>query len=382
MNKTLWRIVIFIAITLIPVTAAMAQDEAQSTLPSAYMMQGFTHEYQWMNNCGPATMTNALSYFGYTNTQQRAQDFLKPDINDNNVSPWQMIEFVNTQVPELPVYALQRDGGDIDMLRALIANDFPVIIEEGYDPPNLDIGWMGHYLLLKGYDDNDRTFNTHDSYSGPDYNYSYAHIEENWRHFNYTYIVLYRAEREAELLTLLGDNADEFTNSTNALIRAIGDAELDVNDPFAWFNIGTNYVNLARLERANGNEETAINNYNNAKLAYDRAREIGTPFRMMWYQFGIYETYYEVAQASTDPAYADGLYAEIFRVADNTIQTCQEGLDNVCFIEETYYYAGLAREAMGETNRALTNYNTALLINVNFQPAIDARDALVASQGG
>lgn len=378
MNKTLWRIIVFIAITIIPVSASMAQDSAQSTLPPVYNIEGFTHEPQWWNNCGPATMTMALSYFGYSNNQQRAQDFLKPNINDKNVSPWQMVEFVNTQIPEIPIYAMQRNGGDLDRLRLLVANDFPVIIEEGYDPPELDAGWMGHYLLIKGYDDNARTFSTHDSYGGPNYNYSYAHIEDHWRHFNYTYIIFYTADREAELLELIGDDADEFTNTMNSLLVAISDAEANVNDPFAWFNIGTNYVDLAHIERDNGNEETAINNFNNAKLAFDRAREIGIPWRMMWYQFGIYETYYEIAQVSTDEAFANGLYAEIIRIAGNTIENCQDP-DGICYVEETYYYGGLARQALGEDQRALTNFNTALQINPNFQPVIDARDALVSS---
>lgn len=380
MNKTVWRIIIFIVISIIPATASLAQGSAELTLPLAYSIQGFTHEPQWWNNCGPATMTMALSYFGYTNNQQRAQDFLKPNIDDKNVSPWQMTEFVNTQIPEIPIYAMQRNGGDLDRLRTLLANDFPVIIEEGYDPPELEAGWMGHYLLVKGYDENARTFSTHDSYGGPNYNYSYAHIEDHWRHFNYTYIILYTADREAELLELLGDDADEFGNTMNALLRAISDAEANMNDPFAWFNIGTNYVNLAYLERENGNEETAINNFNNAKLAFDRAREIGIPWRMMWYQFGIYETYYEIAQSTADEALATGLYAEIIRIAADTIDNCKDP-DGICYVEETYYYGGLARLALGEEQRALTNFNTALQINPNFQPAIDARDAHLSSNG-
>jgi len=99
---------------------------------------------------------------------------------------------------------------------------------------------------------------------------------------------------------------------------------------------------------------------------------------MLWYQFGVYEVNYELAQASTDQAYADGLYAEIIRLARQTIDNCQNP-DGICYVEETYYYAGLARAAMGETDSALLNFNTALQINANFQPAIEARDAILAS---
>lgn len=376
MNKSI--IILFIALLLMPATVSLAQDEqTDSDLPSSYTLTGFNFEHQMWNNCGPATMTNALTFFGYGDNQVRAQNFLKPNIEDKNVSPWQMVEFVNTQVPEIPVYAMQRYGGTIDTLRTLIANDFPVIIEEGYDPPELDAGWMGHYLLIKGYDDNSRTFSTHDSYEGPDHNYSYEHIAQFWQHFNYTYLIIYTADREAELMALLGEDADEFTNLINAITIAVGEADANNNDSFAWFNIGTGYTQLARIERANGNEETAMSYFNNAKTAFDQARTIGVPWRMLWYQFGVYEVNYELAQVSDDEAYANGLYAEIIRLARETINNCQNP-DGICYVEETYYYAGLARAAMGETESAMTNFNTALQINSNFQPAIEARDALLA----
>ncbi|MGJ3237283.1 MAG: C39 family peptidase [Anaerolineae bacterium] len=378
MMNTLWRSLLFLALLIVPATAVMAQDDVQSPLPPLYILGGFNYEAQMWNNCGPATLTIALSYFGYTDNQVRAQNYLKPNIEDKNVSPWQMVSYVNTQVPEIPVFALQRHGGDIDTLRTLIANDFPVIIEEGYDPPELGEGWMGHYLLMKGYDDNRQIFTTHDSYEGANYEYSYDHIEEFWQHFNYTYIVLYTLDREAELMTLLGDDADELTNTMNALMIAIEEAEADNQDSFAWFNIGTNYVHLANIERENGNEDIALTHYDRAKLAFDRAREIGIPWRMMWYQFGIYETYYEIAQASADEARANGLYAEIIRLARETIQNCQNP-NGICYVEETYYYAGLARAGLGETSNALSNFNTALQVNANFQPAIEARDSLLSS---
>jgi tetratricopeptide (TPR) repeat protein len=46
------------------------------------------------------------------------------------------------------------------------------------------------------------------------------------------------------------------------------------------------------------------------------------------------------------------------------------------YVEETFYYGGLAREGLGEYDRALNNYNAAIAFNPNFTPAIEARDAL------
>ena len=48
------------------------------------------------------------------------------------------------------------------------------------------------------------------------------------------------------------------------------------------------------------------------------------------------------------------------------------------FVEETFYYGGLAREGLGERARAIDNLNGALAFNPNFTPARVVRDELVA----
>jgi len=352
MKQSIWRLLLLsFVLLLVSVSGVFAQDsvaEQQAAhTPGAHFMS-FRYEAQGWNNCGPATLTNALSFFGYENNQVRAANWLKPNGQDKNVSPWQIVEFVNTQIPEIPVFALTRAGGDIELMKTLLANNFPVIIEEGYDPEPDRLGWMGHYLLLSGFDDGINAFTTHDSFLGPNLNYDYAHVEEFWQHFNYTYIVLYTAEREAELLQLLGSDADERQNTINALEIARAEAIENSADAFAWFNIGTNFVDLGM--------------YAEAAVAFDEARKIGVPWRMLWYQFGPYEAYFNV-----------GRYDDMLVLAQ---QSLNDGGGHE--VEETFYYGGLAREAKGEFDRAINNYNTAIQFNPNFTPALEARDALQA----
>lgn len=319
-------------------------------LPAQYDLEGFRYEAQGWNNCGPATLTMGLTFFGYEQNQNAAALWLKPDPEDKNVSPWQMAAFVNTQVPGT-TRALVRHGGDVMRLKTLVANEFPVIIEAGYDPPPHDLGWMGHYLLVKGYNDNSQQFITHDSYDGANYPYAYTEIEDKWRHFNNLYIVLYDISREQELFALLGDDADPTVNIQNALAKSQREATADwqdgvVNDPWAWFNLGTNYVMLEQ--------------YPQAAVAYDQAFSGGLPWRMLWYQFGPFEAYNAV-----------GRYGDTIRLAQTNLN---DGGGQ--FVEETYYYAGVAREGMGEIERAISNYNSALAFNANFTPAREARDRL------
>ena len=216
---------ILVVISLLILCGAVRAQDSESGLPSVFRMTNLGSEYQGWNNCGPATLTNALVYFGYEEDQYRAAEWLKPNGEDKNVSPWQMVEFVNTQIPEIPVYGLARSGGTVDLLKTLMVNGFPVVIEKGYEPPTYT--WMGHYLLLNGFDDSLDEFNSIDSFRGPNTRYSYENIAEYWQHFNYTYIVLYTLNREAELMALLGADADEWQNHINALEIARAEAIAD-----------------------------------------------------------------------------------------------------------------------------------------------------------
>ncbi|MCU0513735.1 MAG: C39 family peptidase [Anaerolineae bacterium] len=332
--------------------AGLVAQPPAADLPAAYLLEDVRWEAQKWNNCGPATISNALSYFGYGNNQDRAAAWLKPNGEDKNVSPYQIVDFVNTQVPELNVYARLRYAGNRDLLRRLLANNFPVIIEKGYNPEPERLGWMGHYLLVIGYDDARARWITHDSYIGPRTTYTYDYIDAMWQDFNYTYIVLYPAEREAELNALLGPDADERANIERALQVAREAAIANQSDAFAWFNMGTNFLRLGM--------------YQEAALSYDQARMIGLPWRMLWYQFGPFEAYYAVGR------YDDMLALAQANLSDGGGQ----------FVEETYYYGGLARQGKGEYDRALANYEQAIAFNPNFAPAVTARDALLAQMNG
>ncbi len=65
--------------------------------------------------------------------------------------PAEMVDFVEGFTG---LKAVARVGGDLDLLRSLLSAGFPVLIEAGHHPP--DDWWMGHYLVVSGYDDERR----------------------------------------------------------------------------------------------------------------------------------------------------------------------------------------------------------------------------------
>ena len=313
-----------------PPKPTLAASPTPDLLPQV-TLTGFEYQYQKFNNCGPATLTSALSYYGRPERQNEAAAVLKPVDQDRNVSPGEMSAYIH----QVGLDATVRVGGTLDNLKRLIANGYPVIIEKGFEP-DADKGWMGHYLLLTGYDEARSIFITQDSFLGPDQLVPYETLDHYWRQFNRLYIIPYPVNNEAGINALIGPE-DYPAMYTSALATAQAEATSDPNDTFAWFNVGANLV--------------ALDRYAEAAAAYDQARVAGLPWRMLWYQFGPYEAYY----------YA-GRYDEVLALADATL-AAQDSL------EESHYWRGLALQALGNSEEARREFEKALTLNPSFEPA-------------
>ncbi|MDW8327656.1 MAG: C39 family peptidase [Anaerolineales bacterium] len=316
-------------------------------LPPRVMLTGFRHEYQKFNNCGPASLAVNLSYWGWQGTQADTARVLKPNQDDKNVSPIEMYNYITT----LGFEGYIRVNGDVETLKRFIAAGYPVLVEKGFQClPGEErcSGWFGHYSVFKGYDDARREFYMEDTFRGPNLALSYEETLTNWRAFNYLYMVIYpnTPEHDAAVEALLGPAViDLEQNYRDALKRAQDEVyTLSGQDQaFAWFNIGTNLHWLR--------------DYAGAARAYDEARLIGLPRRMLWYQFGPYRAYYY-----------SGRYQDVYDLATFAIESSPKpGL------EEAFYWRGLALEAFGQRDRAIEDYRQALMWN----PAdAEARGAL------
>jgi hypothetical protein len=323
-----------------PATGTPATTPSAIPLPPYIRLDGVPIIPQKFNNCGPTNLTLVLNYHDIDVDQFDVAAVVRPNYEDRNVSPEELVNFV---LNETGLQAGVYRGGDLNLLRQFLAAGYPVIIEKGLIPDETT-GWMGHYLTLFGYDDITRHFYARDTFLGPwqgDGLVNYKEIENSWHSFNDTFIIVYLPEQAEEVAELLGpDYLAPPAMWQRAVERAQTATGRDEGDAFAWFNLGTSLVNLARIKEDSTLQEAAA-------AAFDQSRRLGLPPRMLWYQFEPYEAYL-----------ATNRHQDVLELTELILSN--QGGRNV---EETYFYRALALRAAGEEEAALQAFNRAIQLN-------------------
>jgi hypothetical protein len=374
--------------SLTPLPVDQATPTLTPTAPPASVILTnvpFVDQMGRYNYCGPANLTMALEYWGWKgdgNATLAPRDqiaaVIKPGENDPsktfiergntdvNVMPYEMVDYVNDHTT---YKALYRYGGDIELIKRLIAAGFPVITEKGlYEPllPDNSVQWGGHYSFTTGYDDATQEFIWQDSYLpttkyvGKNSRTSYTEYAAYWRAFNYLFIVVYPAEKEQELMQVLGPWSDSSWAAQHALDIAnqeITSLKLGGNDLFfAMFNKVTSLVNLQNPDYGQAAQAyDEANTYYNVQLAPTNDKKI--PWRIMWYETAPYFAYYY-----------SGRYQDVIHLADANLERIELGGRE---LEESFYWRARAEYAIGEFGNAYADMRKALYYHPGFQAALD-----------
>ncbi len=356
-NRTFRLVWVVVALLIVGVGGVSAQDATSepvspdatvvayvppSSLPPSARLEGLKPVYQLLNRCSAAALTIELSYYQWTGTYDDTMRFLNPNSEDVAVRLDEMIAFANLQ----GLQAVERVGGTLDLLKALVANGFPVLVENVYyDGPGAFKDWMSHNRVIMGYDDDKQELYSFDSLlgNGPGNTgrpIPYADMDSRWRDFNRDFLVVYRPDEEEKLQQVMGSYWDATNAAEIALQQSQAELDTAYADSFSLFNEGSSLVLLGR--------------YQEAADAFDQARNVGLPWRMMWYQYGPFDAYLQV-----------GRYQDVIDLARAVISTTPG-------VEEMYYYIGLAAEQMGDLDRAKSNFEAAVWRNQNFTAAKEA----------
>jgi hypothetical protein len=306
-------------------------------------LTGLTHVWQTWNNCGPATLSMYLSYWGSTSTQEDLRLIVRPNPEDKHAGADELAAAARAE----GLNAMVRVDGTAETLRQLVSNGVPVMASTWHEDEPGD--GLGHYRLVVGYDDAAQVWLLYDSLAATaaDRNAPYEPLrmaydtfESWWEVFNRRYVVIYSNEFSAAVQAILAEDMDDGVMWEGALANVQGKLADDPNNPFHWFNLGTNLVALER--------------YDEAASAYDQARQLGLPWRMLWYQFGPFPAYFQV-----------GRYQEVVALADATLAVTTH-------LEELHYWRGLALDAMGDTPAAIRSLERAIQLRPNYPEAVEA----------
>jgi ABC-type bacteriocin/lantibiotic exporter with double-glycine peptidase domain len=110
-------------------------------LPGHALLEPMNYQAQTYNNCGPASIAIILGYYDHWITQYTVNEQVPP-----GPSPCDIADYV----PQYDLMArVYESPPSRDPIRLLLANGIPVIANQQLEPDS-DIG---HYRVIKGYDD-------------------------------------------------------------------------------------------------------------------------------------------------------------------------------------------------------------------------------------
>ncbi len=304
-------------------------------LPSSYIIPGKLHVFQTFNNCGPASLSMLLSYYDVQISQAELGAKLRPyqvsggDNDDKSVILSELAREAQTR----GFTAYHRPSGNTERVKQFIAHDMPVLMRTWLKPGE-DIG---HYRLIRGYDDRTSEFIQDDSLQGKDLRYSYDSLLSLWQAFSYEYVVIVPPDKETIARTIMGDDIDENVAWKRAKERIQKELTEDPGNMYGLFNMSVVLFHLGDYKQS---------------VSYFEQVENRLPFRMLWYQIEPIESYFHLKQ-----------YDRVLTLTDKILNN-----QNRAF-SELYYLRGLLYKDEGKIEDARYEFENAIRYNVNFEPA-------------
>lgn len=308
------------------------------TPPVSKTLKNNYHIYQTFNNCGPASLSMTLSYYGISKSQKELGDELRPyqnqqgDNDDKSVTLFELADIA----PEFNLVPFHRPNGNINLIKLFITYDIPVITRT-WLKLNDDVG---HFRIVKGYDDTKQEIIQDDSYQGPNLKFSYSDFNELWKKYNYEYIVIVTKDKEELVKKILGENADEqiawkgAVESSNKMLAANPD------DVYARFNLSIALYHVGEFKKSTEEFEKVEN-----KLSP----------KTLWYQTEPIEAYFQI-----------GNYDRVFSITDKILNNGNRAYS------ELYIIRGKIYLIQGKKDLAKAEFEKAYFYNKNMVAAQEA----------
>lgn len=313
------------------------EDSIDIVEPGNYaLVENPKHIYQTFNNCGPATLSMILSWYGVNVSQEELGTKMRPyqvssgDNDDKTIFTYEFVDWAEAYGLE----AIGRVNGDIDLLKKFTTNGIPVVVKTWLHP-NDDIG---HFRIVRGFDDKKQVVIQDDSYEGPNISIRYYDFLSMWQPFNYNYIIVFTPELKEKVEVIISEEINEKIAWENALKRAEQEKNIDPKSPYPGFNISTSSYHLGDFDKSVSEFEKV---------------ESSLPRRMLWYQIEPIIAYQEL-----------GNYDRVFEITDNILENGNRAFS------ELYVIRGEIYLDRGDEDAAKEQFDLAIKYNSNFKDTV------------
>jgi hypothetical protein len=311
-------------------------------LPVAKTLKNNYHVFQTFNNCGPAALSMALSYYGISKSQKELGQDLRPYQNaqGNNDDKSVTLDELADKALEFKLIPFHRPNGTVELIKQFILSDIPVITRTRLT----EIDDIGHYRIIKGFDDISKEFIQDDSLQGQNLRYPYVQFNKLWKMFNYEYLVLVPVDKEQIARNIINEDIDEKTAWINAANTSREELSKNPNDIYARFNLSIALYHTGNYQKAVSEFEVVDNML---------------PFRTLWYQIEPILSYYEL-----------GNYQKVFEITNNIFNN-----QNRAF-SELYVLRGEVYKKQQNNEAAKKEFEKAIYYNKNLKSAQSALQSL------
>ena len=289
------------------------------------------HVFQTFNNCAPAALSMALSYFGINKSQEELATILRPynnlsGKNDDKSTP---PEELATQAENYGLIAYFRPGGDIEILKKFLDLDLPIIVRTLLYPDED----YAHYRVVKGYDEDKQEIIQDDSLEGKNLRFSYQEFLGLWKPFNYAYLIIAPIEKQSAIEKILGESLSWQTAWEKTLKKNLIDSDQNPNGFDENFNLAVTYYYLRQ--------------YSDSINVFEKIQN-RLPKHTLWYQIEPLKSYFEL-----------GNFEKVFSLTDKIFQ------DGNRAASELYLLRGQSFLSQNKISEARAEFGKAVFYNIN-----------------
>ena len=327
--------------------------------PAFHRIDGVGWTAQTWNNCGPANLAIVMNFWGRDIDQADIKAVIRPHDKDPHAAIDDLAAFARDAGLNASVYW----NSDLESLKAHVAAGRPVIAPAWHIDANGEE--MGHYRTVYGYSDEERIVFIRDTLDGPDYALTYADFDFLWGVYNRPLILITPPSPAEAAAPAPADSPAAPVHPPNTpspphhVDRAPG------SPPPAPDSLN---ITPARAEAlslfAEGMARSDKGEHAEAAAIFERAAELGLPWRIWWY--------FPRGLASYAAAGMNERLLAVVRAA----------LTPYPYSEELHYWAARAQDSAGDIQGAAASLTTSLSLKPGwlnpediqtFSPALRAR---------